>query len=219
MSVLSNIPFLIFTVIYTVEFQKRGLPHAHILLFLHQEDKFPAANDIDKVISAEIPDEETQPHLYQLVKDSMIHGPCGSFNKQSPCMKDGKCSKHFPKKFNQTTTIDEDGYPIYRRRDDGKTVEKNGINLDNRYVVPYNSYLLTKYGAHINVEWCNQTRSIKYLFKYINKGHDRVTAALCHTRQQDDDNQIRDEIKEYYDCRSTSQFKFKLSFFLLQSTI
>nr|CAD1836443.1 unnamed protein product [Ananas comosus var. bracteatus] len=42
-------------------------------------------------------------------------------------MKDGKCSKYFPKKFNSGTVIDDDGYPIYKRRDDGSTVEKNAF--------------------------------------------------------------------------------------------
>ncbi|XP_074299578.1 uncharacterized protein LOC141630708 [Silene latifolia] len=51
-------------VLYTIEFQKRGLPHAHILLFLHQEDKFPEAADIDKIISAEIPDPVENPVLH-----------------------------------------------------------------------------------------------------------------------------------------------------------
>lgn len=47
--------------IYTIEFQKRGLPHAHILLTLNEQDKIVNAIDIDKVVSAEIPDIETHP--------------------------------------------------------------------------------------------------------------------------------------------------------------
>lgn len=191
-------------VLYTVEFQKRGLPHAHILLFLHPEDKYPTGDDIDKIISAEIPDQEINPKIYEVVKNFMIHGPCGVSNKNSSCMKDGKCSKHFPKRFNDQTTVDGDGYPVCRRRDDGRTVEKNGVVLDNRFVVPYNPQLLLKYQAHINVEWCNQSRSIKYLFKYINKGHDRITAAFYQNNDNTKEHEGLDEIKMYYDCRYVS---------------
>ncbi|GKD94622.1 ATP-dependent DNA helicase PIF1-like protein [Tanacetum coccineum] len=42
-------------VVYTIEFQKRGLPHTHVCLFLHKDDKVPNADQIDKYISAEIP--------------------------------------------------------------------------------------------------------------------------------------------------------------------
>ncbi|XP_057746430.1 uncharacterized protein LOC130965687 [Arachis stenosperma] len=165
-------------VVYTIEFQKRGLPHAHILLFLYHDDKFPTGEDIDRIISAEIPDKVNDPLYYEAVEKHMMHGPCGSFRKDSPCMENGQCMRHFPKRFVASTTIDEDGYPVYRRRDDGKIITKSGVELDNRYVVPHNRKLLLKYGAHINVEWCNQSRSIKYLFKYVNKGHDRVTASF-----------------------------------------
>ncbi|GJX78596.1 replication protein A 70 kDa DNA-binding subunit C-like protein [Tanacetum coccineum] len=44
------------SVIYTVEFQKCGLPHAHICIFLDAKDKFPSVGDIDRVICAKIPD-------------------------------------------------------------------------------------------------------------------------------------------------------------------
>ncbi|XP_025625167.1 uncharacterized protein [Arachis hypogaea] len=191
-------------VIYTIEFQKRGLPRAHILLFLAQEHKFPGPDDIDNIISAEIPDQTLDPEYYQAVKAFMMHGPCGIANKNSPCMENGVCTRHFPKKFVEFTTIDQNGYPLYRRRNDGHTIEVSGIHLDNRYVVPHNKFLLMKYGAHINVEWCNQSRSIKYLFKYVNKGSDRVTASFYSTSTLPNSNSIIDEVKMYYDCRYIS---------------
>jgi len=190
---------------YTIEFQKRGLPHAHLLLFLHQSDKYPRADDIDKVISAEIPCPIANPKLYECVKDHMIHGPCGVVNKSLPCMKNGKCSRFYPKKFQSSTTISEDGFPQYRRRDNGVCVVKNHVSLDNRSVVPYNPKLLLKYEGHINVEWCNKSTSIKYLFKYINKGYDRITAAIVNnTNATHLHHQSGDEIKQYLDCRYIS---------------
>ncbi|KAI5427405.1 hypothetical protein KIW84_032719 [Lathyrus oleraceus] len=114
--------------------------------------KYPTPSDIDRIISAEIPDQDINEELYNLVKTHMIHGPCGFANRSSPCMKDGKCSKYFPKQFQPETIVDQDGFPVYRRRDNGHTVLKNGIQVDNWNVVPYNAKLLTKYQAHINME-------------------------------------------------------------------
>ncbi|CAH9113028.1 unnamed protein product, partial [Cuscuta europaea] len=190
-------------VVYTVEFQKRGLPHAHIVVWISQRQRNVFSSDIDKIISAEIPDENFDPAYYNAVKELMIHGPCGLMNMSSPCMDKGHCTKHFPKKNSQRTTIDKSGYPKYRRRNNGRSVEKNGHHMDNRYVIPHNRTLLLKYGAHINVEWCNQSRSVKYLFKYINKGDDRITVAFSEATDSTKPQNI-DEIKMYYDCRYIS---------------
>ncbi|XP_076953686.1 uncharacterized protein LOC143627850 [Bidens hawaiensis] len=111
--------------VYTIEFQKRGLPHAHVCVFMHHDYKINNADKIDSFISAEIPNKQEDPELYDL--------------------------------------------------------------------------------AHINVEWCNQSGSIKYLFKYINKGPDRATAFLEQSSYTEDvPEQPVDEIKEYYDCRYVS---------------
>lgn len=203
-----NILFFTFdTVIYTIEFQKRGLPHSHICLFLKAAYKFPTAQHVDDIISAEIPDKAADSELHELVNDFMMHGPCGADNPECPCMEDNKCSKGFPKHFRDSTSVDEEGYPLYRRRDNGAHIYKGDKILDNRHVVPYNKYLLKRYQAHINVEWCNQSGAIKYLFKYINKGPDRITAGV-YTANVDNNGEFQekkiDEIKDYYDCRYIS---------------
>jgi hypothetical protein len=120
------------TVLYVVEFQKRGLPHIHSLVWLKADTEDPTPITIDSYISAEIPDYRDDPLGYALVEEFMVHGPCGKYNPNSPCMKDGKCSKHYPKEFNEETTIDRLGFPVYRRSDNGRYVTKNGIRLDNK---------------------------------------------------------------------------------------
>ncbi|UYV76743.1 hypothetical protein LAZ67_14001932, partial [Cordylochernes scorpioides] len=158
--------------VHVVEFQKRGLPHAHMLFMLREEDKPRDRDAIDMLVCAEIPSPTMQVQLYDMVRKHMIHGPCGNFNLHSPCMSDGKCTKDFPKSFLQLTEANNNGYPRYRRRDDGQTLVVGTHEVDNRWVVPYNPYLLVRFNAHINVEVCASVKSVKYLFKYVYKGHD-----------------------------------------------
>ncbi|UYV73419.1 hypothetical protein LAZ67_10003111 [Cordylochernes scorpioides] len=169
---------------FTIEWQKRGLPHAHLLLWLTNMIR---PNQIDEVIQAEIPDINLDPELHAIVIKQMVHGPCGVLNTNSPCMKDGKCSKKYPKGFCETTSTTEDGYPRYRRRcsaEGGLTssVNMRGVTfeIDNRWIVPYNSVLLRAFDSHINVEYCSSVKAIKYVCKYINKGTDQAVFSLNH---------------------------------------
>ena len=193
--------------IYTVEFQKRGLPHAHILIILAKCDKLKTPDDYDTVIIAELPpatyvDEHGEEHdspLYKSVTSHMIHGPCGTLNHSSPCMVDKKCSKKYPRELCDMTTDDKDGYPTYRRRDNGRVhVLRSGMQVDNRWVVPYSPYLCAKYDAHINVEACASVKGVKYIYKYVYKGHDRAVVEL---RQKDEEIVTNDEVQQYLDCR------------------
>ena len=86
--------------IYTIEFQKRGLPHAHILLILDNDDKIRDVEFIDNIICAEIPDRNVDPDLYDVITSNMMHGPCGPTHPNSRCMKGGpKCTKRYPQEF------------------------------------------------------------------------------------------------------------------------
>jgi len=197
---------LFIAVLHTVEFQKRGLPHAHIIIWNSADTSNPTPAMIDKHISAEIPDPKLDPLGYVLVAEHMIHGPCGKQNPKCPCMKNNKCSKHFPKTYQDDTSVTSTGFATYKRGQATLFVIKGGCHMDNRWVVPYNMLLLKKYQAHINVEWCNKTTFIKYLFKYVTKGADCSKAYLQRVKrgQQtpfDDDTQTINEVKEYLHCR------------------
>nr|XP_047142898.1 uncharacterized protein LOC100213206 [Hydra vulgaris] len=180
-----------------IEFQKRGLPHAHILLHLANDDKLETSQDIDNLICAEIPDPIVNCELYDIIKTCMIHGPCGILNPNSPCIKDGVCSKKYPKGFNANTVAVHNGYPRYRRRDNGLVINIKGNNVDNRWVVPYNPWLSKKYQAHINVEACMSVKAVKYLYKYIYKGHDCANVLI-------NEQVNHDEIDTFLDCRYVS---------------
>ncbi|CAN6825137.1 unnamed protein product [Brassica oleracea] len=156
--------------LHRIEFQKRGLPHAHILLWFGKSSRTPSSEEVDEIISAELPNKKEDPEAYNLVTKHMIHGPCGVINPKSPCMENNVCTKKYPRPYNDSTLIDKSGYVLYRRRrNENEYVVKNGANLNNTFVVPHNINLLKKYEAHINVEWCNRTSAVKYLFKYITK--------------------------------------------------
>ncbi|KAI3515541.1 hypothetical protein L1887_14440 [Cichorium endivia] len=188
--------------IYVIEFQKRGLPHAHFLMIMTSPNKLNSPADYDRLVCAEIPDPTKFPKLHELVKNTMMHGPCGSLRDKSPCMEGDpkKCRFRYPRQFNEETSQGEDSYPLYRRRDTGIQVTVRNIQLDNRWVVPYNPKLAMMFNCHINVEVCSSIKSVKYLFKYIYKGHDKQVVHL----DNDGEEVVFNEIKRYQDVRYVS---------------
>ncbi|KAG5598903.1 hypothetical protein H5410_030273 [Solanum commersonii] len=164
---------------YTIEFQKQGLPHAHFLIILEEKYKILTPKAYDQFVCVELPDPKRNPHLFELVHLHMIHGPCGPLNPTCPC---------------------KSSYPIYRRRNTGQSIKIGSHLLDNSWVVPYNPYLLCKFNCHINVEICSDIKIVKYIYKYLCKGHDKIAFNL-HTNNT---NIEIDEIKEYQSARWVS---------------
>ncbi|AQK91784.1 Helicase [Zea mays] len=189
----------IWAYVYVVEFQKRGLPHAHFVLIMQRKYKLTCPEQYDLLISAEIPDKKKYPQLYKMVIKHMMNGPCGLLNPKCPCTKvRASCKNHYPRAFSNATLQGKDSYPIYRRRDDGCKEKVRGCELDNRWVVPYNPHLLRLFNCDINVEACGSIKDVKYLFKYIYRGHDRASVAVREANKDDGD---VDEIKQYRDAR------------------
>ncbi|KAK0407673.1 hypothetical protein QR680_003524 [Steinernema hermaphroditum] len=215
---------------YSVEFQKRGMPHAHILLIMEKGEDDGSVMFVENYISAEIPDRpddseagdwaEQQRRLHEYVTKHNLH------DCSPACRVEGKCSKRFPKPYSDVTVLEHDKYPIYTRRrplQEGSVItEKNRhrfgnrfvkcrrgvpVVLDNRNVVPYNAFLLLKYNCHINLEYVGAEKCAEYVFKYIMKGHDRAYIKVKGPRgepQRDDDGNIivnYDEIEHNFQVR------------------
>jgi len=75
-----------------------------------------APNQIDQVISSEIPDIDIDPDLFEVVLKNITHGPCGLFNNNSPCMSDRKITKRYPRDLLAKTISGSDGYTLYHRQ-------------------------------------------------------------------------------------------------------
>ncbi|KAK3759177.1 hypothetical protein RRG08_028137 [Elysia crispata] len=189
----------------TIQFQKRGLPHVHILLIIDAECKPKTTEMIDNNVSAGIPDRETNPKLFEPITTQNIHGPCGNVNPKSPCMDGNKRTKNFPKSFRQSTKVTENSFsPLYMHRgpDSGgkthiKKVNGNDFAVDNSFVVPYNPTLSLRFQAHINVEIVHSVQAVKYLYKYITKGQDEVLLGFGEETEND-------EINRYVNARYIS---------------
>ena len=80
---------------------------------------------------------------------------------------------------------------MYRRRlvaDNGRSVVVKVIgqayDVDKRWAVSYSSILSKAHEAHINVEYCNSVKSMKYVCKYVNKGSDMVIFAVTNANDE-----------------------------------
>jgi hypothetical protein len=189
----------------TREYQKRTLPHNHLLVVLQTHLDTP--QQVDAAISAQLPDpddeSQCQRDLFQLISDHCVHGPCGPENPNAPCMDrvSNKCNKGFPKAWSEATTIETTGYPAYARPNNGRTGRKwiRGKNgnpgwwwtFDNRWIVPHSPVLLLRHGSHINVECAASIgASVKYIFKYTMKGATRQAVSLSADADSVDETQV-----------------------------
>ena len=120
------------------------------MVFLHSQDRkrLLDPDNIDKIISVELPTpkEDLDGTLRQLIESVIMHGPYGGDNPAALCMARPRpghpevYTKRYPREFRENTVVEEDGYPLYRRHDNGQRITKQiggrSVTLDNRHVVP-----------------------------------------------------------------------------------
>ena len=134
--------------VFTIEFQKRGLPHMHALIFLHGPDKIRTCAQVDNLVSAEFPDPEQDPLLFDTIKGCMVHGPCGARNPNASCMENGSCTKRYPRAFAESTTMDQDGYHVYHLHNNGHVYTVRG----KKFIIALQMWLKMRWAPKILVE-------------------------------------------------------------------
>lgn len=175
---------------YVIEFQKRGLPHAHILVRL--EGIQPTTpEEVDELCQSFQPkpcDSQcsfcAKCRLASCVRKHMWHkcypGRCYQQGSETKICKYG-----FPFQAESSSYIGQDGFWVLKRG-----------QADDR-VVEYNSELLMAFNCHINVKIACGTRCVLYLRKYLSKGPDSVAAFLLP-----EGTSFNKQLNHFYETRS-----------------
>ena len=109
------------THIYVIEFQKRNLPHAHILTINHSRDDATKTNVnhvVQVVIFSQSRDEtlDEKRRLYDLITTHMIHKNCYKIKDVVCHDKNDNCIKHFSKSICSKSNLNHSSnYSQYQR--------------------------------------------------------------------------------------------------------
>ena len=145
-------------ILRVIEYQHRGMPHAHIVV---QLDNIPKDENIqeciqwiDNHISAQLPN-ENETKYYKLIKEHMTH-KC-SHSEANGCKKDknSKCKRGYDvNALNHETKFDEKGFPKYKR-----------LKNEDLLIVLHNKEILLDWEGHCNVEWAASSRQVSEFAK------------------------------------------------------
>lgn len=173
-----------------IEYQHRGLPHAHIIYKFGNIPDSDQPNDclewIDKHISCELPvinefSTISDQNYATLVHKHMRHTCASAVNG---CLDElGHCKKGFmDTTIRSSSAFDEKGYVQYKR-----------TKTEDLKIAPHNRKILEDWDGHSYIDWCGSTYTVLYLYKYLYKGAKKVKFRL----QNADDINDKDEISLY----------------------
>jgi hypothetical protein len=202
-----------------IEYQHRGLPHAHII---YKFGNIPDSEQtdlclqwIDKNLSCKLPilNEFSTPRdqqYHQLVQKHMKHTCATAVNG---CLDEhGHCKKGFMDTIIQSSSsFDDRGYVQYQRR-----------NADDLRITPHNRQILEDWDGHAYIDWCGTTYTVLYLYKYLYKGAKKVKFRLQNAEDIDDKDEISLYIRGRYLCSMDATWRilgYQVSFQLKPSFV
>ena len=145
--------------IWRDEYQQRGLPHSHLLIWSDFDtDSIP---EIDKVINCQLP---RNPYYEDSEENNMIRTMISRFETHSHsdrCLDTQRnCTFGYPKQPREHTELINDRYEFARGPED-------------TMIVPHNPTLLLRYRAHMEIEPVYSKSCIGYVLKYTTKDSDK----------------------------------------------
>ncbi len=189
---------------YRFEWQSRGSPHVHCILWIRNAPKIgvnpmsDVIEFIDKYISTS---SEQYSQLIHLQRHK--HKPsCQTkmFNEKKPKttsdedwsrhVQNQKCRFNFPKQVSETTRLEMEGYGDISEMDlqDSEFAEQlqiSRINViykrreEDKYVNPYNPHILNMMKSNHDLQYCTNVYAvITYMVSYVSKCEPAVTDAL-----------------------------------------
>eukprot|EP00664_Eupelagonemidae_sp_cell27_P000053 gene53-9646_t len=195
--------------VYVIEFQQRGLPHAHIVYRVESPDggQPTIAEEIDRVVQARFPDKDPETGEYYpedrdyvaRIRKHMTHSckpPPGQ--RYSKCRPRGwkhlRCKAGCPFPLCEVSHADPRGFVEYRR-----------VTEEDAYVIPHVREILVELDCHYCRKVASLGKILRYLYKYLHKGPDTSANAIVDVKpsralgppaETAGDEPI-DEIKEY----------------------
>ena len=174
-----------------IEYQHRGLPHAHIVIRLTDMPDDDDGDNRIQWIKQHVHSCAPRPHDCEyytearrdLVRKHMLH-TCS--NAVNGCLKDGMCKRGYDALVlnNGEPSFGERNFPIYGKREE-----------EDLRVVPHNIYILEDWDGHVNVEFCGSHYTPVYLYQYLFKGAKKERFRLTNAEDIADDDEINLHIR------------------------
>ena len=126
---------------------------------------------IDSIVSAEIPDQDTNPKLYEIITSQNIHGPCGNVNPKSPCIDGNKTMyQKLPQILSTVYTSHKKFLPVQIL--EGKLMSRKSMAMTLLWIIRL-LFLTTRpclCGFKLISMWKSLfVQALKYIYKYIQK--------------------------------------------------
>ena len=163
--------------LYRYEYQNRGLPHVHILLWTDTDVDDPEI--VNRYVTAELPplnkDDESIERWRSLAQKYQEH----HHSKRCGFPQTGKCCYHYPHD------------PVPFTVPYGRRMQLRRRKVEDANIVPYNPELLNLLRCNMDLEVVSSTQCPAYTLKYTSKDSShsdiRTHTAKYHGKEVDDD--------------------------------